>query len=220
MNATGIIVALSLLVVLLIATTAVAEDKAPPTLQTQCPVMGGKIDKSMYVDHDGKRIYVCCAGCINAIKKDPTKYIKKLEAEGITLEKRQTQCPVMGGKVNKNLYVDHNGKRIYVCCAGCITAVKKDPAKYIKKLEAEGVTLEKRQTQCPVMGGKINKKLYVDHGGKRIYVCCEGCINAVKKDAQKYVKTLEAEGITLDATPKKATEGSKKKPQDSSHEHH
>ena len=55
--------------------------------QTTCPAMGGKIDTSLYVDHDGKRIYVCCAACIDAIKKDPAKYIKKLEDAGVTLAK-------------------------------------------------------------------------------------------------------------------------------------
>ncbi len=54
----------------------------------------------------------------------------------------QTTCPVMGSKVNaKSLYVDANGKRIYVCCPDCVAAVKEDPAKYIAKLEAEGVVL-------------------------------------------------------------------------------
>ena len=57
--------------------------------------------------------------------------------------KKQTNCPVMGGEVNKKLFVDAQGKRIYVCCKGCIAAVKKDPAKYIAQLEKEGVTLDK-----------------------------------------------------------------------------
>ena len=39
----------------------------------------------------------------------------------------QTACPIMGGKVNKGLYADVAGYRIYVCCAGCLDAVKADP---------------------------------------------------------------------------------------------
>jgi len=65
-------------------------------------------------------------------------------AEGQAI-KKQTTCPVMGGAVNANLYVDAEGKRIYVCCAGCLSAIKKDPAKYIAKLEKEGVTLDKAE---------------------------------------------------------------------------
>ena len=58
--------------------------------QTTCPVMGGAVDKTKFVDYDGKRIYVCCGGCIAKIKKDPAKYVKQLEAEGVTLDKAAT----------------------------------------------------------------------------------------------------------------------------------
>lgn len=56
--------------------------------------------------------------------------------------KPQTTCPVMGNEINKSFYVDYNGKRIYVCCKMCIDSVKKDPAKYIKKLEKMGQSVE------------------------------------------------------------------------------
>jgi YHS domain-containing protein len=56
--------------------------------------------------------------------------------------KKQTVCPVMGGKINTNLFVVAEGKRVYVCCSGCLPDLKKEPAKYIKQLEAQGVKLE------------------------------------------------------------------------------
>jgi len=63
------------------------------------------------------------------------RHAKEAEEAKIT---RQTRCPVMGGKVNKDLYVDHDGQRIYVCCKGCIGAVRKEPGKYIKQLAEKG----------------------------------------------------------------------------------
>ena len=67
-------------------------------LQTTCPVMGGAIDKAVFVDSDGKRIYMCCKGCIAAVKKDPAKYIKILEDAGVTLDSApkadKTSAPV------------------------------------------------------------------------------------------------------------------------------
>ena len=119
-----------------------AKTKAKVKPQTVCPVMGGKINKSLYVDYKGQRIYMCCKGCTAALKKDPVKYIKKIVARGETPAKLQTTCPVMGGKINRKQYVDHDGKRIYVCCPGCIPKIKAAPQKYISKLENEGVTLE------------------------------------------------------------------------------
>ncbi len=54
------------------------------------------------------------------------------------------------------------------------------------------------QTKCPVMGEKINKKYYVDHGGKRVYLCCPACIDKVKADPEKYITMLEKEGVELE----------------------
>lgn len=54
-------------------------------MQTTCPVMGGSIDKTVYLDYQGKRLYFCCPACIPEFKKEPAKYLKKLEAEGVQL---------------------------------------------------------------------------------------------------------------------------------------
>ena len=55
----------------------------------------------------------------------------------------QTACPVMGGKVNKDVFDDHDGKRVYFCCKPCLEKFNADPAKYVAALESSGVTLEK-----------------------------------------------------------------------------
>jgi hypothetical protein len=62
--------------------------------QTSCPIMGGAIDKKQYVDYNGKRIYVCCGGCVAEVKKNPEAAIKKLADMG--------QEPETIATVNKN----------------------------------------------------------------------------------------------------------------------
>jgi YHS domain-containing protein len=59
--------------------------------ETKCPVLGGDIDKKVYTDYKGQRIYFCCKACIEDFKKDPEKYLKKMQAEGITPEKAPTK---------------------------------------------------------------------------------------------------------------------------------
>ena len=56
------------------AETAVAE----ATEQTTCPVMGNPIDKTLFVEYKGKKVYFCCKGCIAEFNKDPEKYLSKL----------------------------------------------------------------------------------------------------------------------------------------------
>ena len=55
----------------------------------------------------------------------------------------QTICPVMGGEINKNIYTDYKGSRIYFCCSACPGDFKKNPEKYMKKLKDSGVIPEK-----------------------------------------------------------------------------
>lgn len=133
----------TVLTALLIGSAALAEKEAKLKAQTVCPVMGGKINKNSFLDHEGQRIYVCCPGCLPALKKNPAKYIKKMAEKGEKPAQLQTKCPVMGGKINKDVYVDHDGYRVYLCCPGCDLALKKDPGKYIEKMKKDGIVLER-----------------------------------------------------------------------------
>lgn len=80
---------------------------------------------------------------------DEGKHKEYPDAGQLAAKKAQTTCPVMGGAVNTNLYMDADGKRVYFCCKGCPAEFKKNPAKYISKLEKEGVTLEKVPAKDP-----------------------------------------------------------------------
>ena len=46
--------------------------------QTICPVMEGAIDKAIFTEYEGKKVYFCCAGCKEKFEKEPEKYIAKL----------------------------------------------------------------------------------------------------------------------------------------------
>jgi YHS domain-containing protein len=73
----------------------------------------------------------------NEVKADSAKPVAVVQQL-----KPQTTCPVQGDPIDKNLYVDYNGKRIYVCCKGCLAEVTKDPEKQIKKLASMGQSVE------------------------------------------------------------------------------
>jgi len=52
-----------------------------------CPVMPDKtILRKYFVDYDGKRVYLCCEACVRLFKKQPERYMKKVQQLGIVLE--------------------------------------------------------------------------------------------------------------------------------------
>lgn len=46
----------------------------------------------------------------------------------------QTVCPVMGMEINKNIFVEYKGQKVYFCCPDCKGKFQADPEKYLPKL--------------------------------------------------------------------------------------
>jgi len=68
-------------------------------LNTNCPVMGGEIDKTVNTIVDGHLYYFCCGGCIGTFEADPAKFLEKLkDAPTKTLKVTNVdgKCPVSG----------------------------------------------------------------------------------------------------------------------------
>jgi YHS domain-containing protein len=56
-----------------------------------------------------------------------------VEAVAAALE--QKTCPIMeGNPINKALFVEYKGKKVYFCCPGCEDKFNAEPEKYIAKL--------------------------------------------------------------------------------------
>ena len=65
-------------------------------------------------------------------KSEPSGAAEVEEAASAGIE--QTTCSVMGGAINKKIFTEYKGKKVYFCCAGCDAKFKAEPEKYIAKL--------------------------------------------------------------------------------------
>ncbi|MEW5924461.1 MAG: YHS domain-containing protein [Candidatus Zixiibacteriota bacterium] len=160
---------LTLAVIMLFALSAIAADEAKQTEpekkvefrnQTLCPVMGGPIDSTVYTDIQGQRVYHCCPMCSAKLKADPDKYFMEAAEQGILFENIQTTCPVSGEPIDKAVYADYNGRRIYFCCEKCIAEFVKMPDEYLNKLTPSGTVENINKGQ---QGNDNSKKEQMDH---------------------------------------------------------
>lgn len=138
-------ISLSIMLVFVLAAFAPAASDEAKGTQTKCPVMGGKVVKTVYTDYKDQRIFFCCEPCIKEFLKDPEKNLEKIAENGETPMKLKAQsvCPVSGEELkSKDVFVDAHGKRIFVCCKGCTGKVKDDPKKYMKVIAERGEYLE------------------------------------------------------------------------------
>lgn len=104
--------------------------------------------------------------------------------------KPQTQCPVTGDPIKKEIFVDIQGQRVYFCDHGCAAEFSKDSEKYFKQFETDKILLESIQKDCPILGGAINPKIFRDYKGRRVYFCCEPCKAEFDKDPEGVLKKL------------------------------
>jgi YHS domain-containing protein len=55
-------------------------------------------------------------------------------AEVVAAAIEQTTCPIMDSPINKALFTEYKGKKVYFCCPGCEEKFEAEPEKYIAKL--------------------------------------------------------------------------------------
>ena len=55
-------------------------------------------------------------------------------AEAVAAAIEQTTCPIMDSPINKALFTEYKGKKVYFCCSGCKEKFEQEPEKYIAKL--------------------------------------------------------------------------------------
>jgi YHS domain-containing protein len=73
----------------------------------------------------------CCAA---KSKTRPKSCTKPCCAGKNKLSAEQKTCPIMGNPINKELYAEYKGKKVYFCCPGCKPKFEGDPEKYVAKL--------------------------------------------------------------------------------------
>ncbi len=113
--------------------------------QKICPVSGkplGSMGDPVAVDVNGQRLFVCCAGCVNAVQANPAKYaagrpeitVTSATQADAALIAQQKVCPVMDeplGGMGNPIKVMVGDKPIFLCCKGCIKKIQAEPAKYL-----------------------------------------------------------------------------------------
>ena len=91
-------------------------------------------------------------------------------------------CPVSGGPVSEKYRTEYKGQYVYVCCEGCLTEFSKNPESFVAKMSKEERDAIAINETCPVSGEPIDKTKSVENEGRKVYFCCDHCVEKYKKD--------------------------------------
>jgi len=170
-----------------------------------CPVSGETllVGASVTRDFDGREFRFCCEKCVAAFESKKAELTAKVDAEII---KRQAPlyptdtCIVLGEKLveeesDKPVDYVHNNRLIRFCCKPCIGKFKKDPAAFLKKLDAMVAEKQAKSyptTTCIVSGKALGADAHnVVMAGRLIRLCCKECEKSLRAEAPKHLVALE-----------------------------
>ena len=117
----------TLVILISLSTFAAAADDGPKAVTNKkCPIDAGEVNEKHRVDYGGQYVYFCRGECVEDFKKNPEAAIAKLSAEDRAAIKINEKCPVSGEPIDKSLWVENVGRKVYFCCEHCVEQFKKE----------------------------------------------------------------------------------------------
>ena len=122
----------------------------------KCVVSGELLDNhSINIVHKNRLVRLCCKGCVKDFKKKAKSYITELDNIVIHHQKPHyslTHCVVMddealGGAMGEPIDFVHANHLIRFCCDGCIKKFRRNPSKFMKKIQHNHQNKEKHHKQ-------------------------------------------------------------------------
>ena len=163
-----------------------------------------EVDKPIIILHDGRELRFASEENLEKFKKDPAKYLaeldKKIIAQQTPLYPLKT-CVVAGGELGgmgDPIDFVYGNRLVQFCCKGCTGKFKKDPAKYLAKIDAAVIEAQKADyplDTCVVSGEKLGGEMGepIDYviGTRLVRFCCKGCVKMFEKNPAKYLAKFE-----------------------------
>ncbi len=109
-----------------------------------CVVSGqdlGSMGEPYAHEIEGRKVYLCCAGCVNRLEREPEKYLEKYDE--LVVEHQKASYPLdtcvvsgqaldaMGGPMD----IVHGDRLVRLCCAGCRSAFEENAERMLKKID-------------------------------------------------------------------------------------
>ncbi len=93
----------------------------------KCPVSGKAVDASKTADFNGGKVAFCCENCPKAFAADTTgKFAGKANLQLFQSgQLKQVKCPLTGKDCAPDKAVEVGGKKVGLCCGGCLAKANK-----------------------------------------------------------------------------------------------
>lgn len=160
-------------------------------------LMGKPID----LVKQGRLIRICCKMCTKGVDKNVDKILASIDQAYIAAQTKGyplSVCPVDGMKLGamKPVRILHGIRLVQLCGAMDLPRFKKDPARYMKQIDAALIAAQRKTYTlkiCPVSGnplGKMGVPFDLLYHTQLVRFCCKMCVKGFNADPAKHLKKL------------------------------
>ena len=174
-----------------------------------CPISGaalGSRGDPIVKQYDGREVRFCCKGCIGRFEADKEAGFKKIDAQLVKQQMHyypfdtcmMTDEPLVEDGEDIAVNFIYKNRLVRTCCKACMRKFKKDPAAYLKKIDAAIVKKQRKHypLETCVVGkgplGAMGEPVEVIAGNRLVRFCCAGCKPEFEKNPAKYVAMIDA----------------------------
>jgi YHS domain-containing protein len=191
-----------------------------------CLVSGAKLGsmgQPAKIDHNGREIKFCCAGCIDEFKANADKYLGKLDSA--IVEQQLAYYPLnacvvsgekFGGEMGEPMNQVYHNRLVRFCCQMCAPAFTKNPESYLSRLDSAVVANQIAAyplNTCVISGqklGSMGPPVDYVYGNRFVRFCFWGCVDAFNENPTEGLAKIDA-AMKAEKIAEKETEEKPKK---------
>ena len=192
---------------------------------TTCIVSGEKLDakKQVATTANGRTFQVCSEECAKKLAAAPEEYSGKLDAKIIAEQSpfyALTTCPISNEKIEdgKGKFKVIDGVMAHFCCSKCVGKAEANKVAVLQKVRDAAYQAQSKAwklEKCPATDDKLKAGDTVDVmvGMRFARLCCEDCVDEIKKDPAKFFAKLPAatgKGAGKEGSGECCSDGAKK----------
>lgn len=159
----------------------------------KCPMEGQPVDRALFFEVDGQRVYACSAACVTTLKLDPAKALKQAYPEVKPIATRGCATCAAELEPGKSVDVTFQARSVKLCGTLCEKEFRQHPGVWLSRLTWPDVK-DAGNLVCPIDDKAIDGVTVVIWKGKLVRLSSHACVATFEKDPDAAMAKIKTGG--------------------------
>lgn len=156
----------------------------------KCPLDAQPIDRELWIEADGQRVYACSAACVTTMKVDAAKALKQAYADVKPVTTRGCALCAAAIEPGKSVDVTFQGRALKLCGSVCQKEFLQNPGVWLAHISWPEVK-DAGNRVCPIDEKAIDGVTVVIWKGTLVRLSSQKCVAGFEKDPDAAMAKLK-----------------------------